>query len=300
MSAFAFFLFLYTLGIFYIIIAGLATPSSLTDDDVSKYGIDKVSGFCGPGSWAAWLFTAAACCLSRLLRDSNSYNDTYTSTAALDLDLVATFAYPCIAAGDAILRLQNAASDTLSSSNLGCIATPLIVVKTGAGVCVLLAMICTRNWKQKSGRGISASFASVSALFLVYSAVAFDIIIAGIPPRNILAGVLFLLSPVYPPTTPQSTSLSKLLFASGLLSPAITGLSDIPFSQPKDLSKPISLYFAYTFIGLTLVFNSNLGQPKMSLATPFIFFLPIVCFHIALWTSIILVQFALFYFVYQH
>ncbi|KAG4433860.1 hypothetical protein IFR05_010646 [Cadophora sp. M221] len=302
MSLFAFLLLLYTLSILYIITVGLATPSTLTEDDITKYGIDKVSGFYGPGSWAAWLLTAASCCLSRLLRKPNSHSDTFPfqSTFMLDLDIVATFAYPCIAAADAILRLQHVSSDAFSNSDLGCIVTPMIVVKTGAGIGLLLATICTRNEKQKSGSGRSAVFTSLSALFLISSTVGFDLIIAGIPPRNILAGVLLLPSSVYPRTDSQSTNLSKLLFTSDLLSPAITGPSDCPFPQEKDLFKATALCFTYTCAGLALVLCNKFGQPIMSLATPVIFFLPIVCMHIMFWSLVIGIQFAIFYFMYQH
>ncbi|KAH7323503.1 hypothetical protein BKA65DRAFT_555185 [Rhexocercosporidium sp. MPI-PUGE-AT-0058] len=296
MSPFVFFLFIYTLGNFYIIATNLATPTSLTDDNIAKYGIDKVSGFYGPGSWAAWLLTGAACCLSRLLRDESYHHD----TSKLDLDLVATFAYPCIAATDAILRLRHISSGTLSNSDLGCIITPMIVSKTGAGIGVVLAIVCIRNWMSDSGGGLSVAFATLSSCFLVLSTVAFDIIIAGTPPRNILAAFLVLPNSMFALADSQDTLFRKLLFASDLLSPAFTGLSDIPFIQSKRLSSTLIVYLGYTFMGASFVLKGNLGRSKTLFLTPFIFLLPILAMHIGLWTFYIFSRFATFYFIYQY
>lgn len=67
--SFGFIVFVFTLAIVGIVRAGDGKPKDVFghEDPISdqRFGIGQVSGFYGPGSWAAWLFTVGSCAMDR-------------------------------------------------------------------------------------------------------------------------------------------------------------------------------------------------------------------------------------------
>jgi hypothetical protein len=56
-------------------------------DDSARFGVDQVSGFYGPGSWAAWLLTMASCYADRLLVPDKPQGSNHSHVLSLDLNL---------------------------------------------------------------------------------------------------------------------------------------------------------------------------------------------------------------------
>lgn len=71
---------------------------------LTTYGVERVSGFYGPGSWGAWLLTVVACFLDRAFAEEKRKEDKRSHMLGLDINLVAAYAYPLIAAVDLLIH----------------------------------------------------------------------------------------------------------------------------------------------------------------------------------------------------
>jgi hypothetical protein len=72
----------------------------------SEFGINEVSGFYGPGSWAAWMLTFASCFLARIFVDEKQTGEKWAHLLTLDINLVSAYAYPLVAAVDVLLHTR--------------------------------------------------------------------------------------------------------------------------------------------------------------------------------------------------
>lgn len=151
---------LFTASIFYIAISGLVKfskwqatlPSPEEWEEGKQFGIDKVSGFYGPGNWAAWLLTLGSCCLKRLRIKEKKPSDKFLHIVGLDMDPLLSYAYPIIAAIDIL--------------ELGSLAASGLVFVTGLGFGSGLALMCVRSNNRGMLRRRTASFSLTGLLFL--------------------------------------------------------------------------------------------------------------------------------------
>ncbi|PVH79885.1 hypothetical protein DL98DRAFT_515787 [Cadophora sp. DSE1049] len=176
-----FFFALYTLGILYILCSGLINFKIPSGDAITIYGIDKVSGFYGPGSWAAWLLTTMACCIDRLFHQPRQVNRPRKSILSLksgiDLNLIAVYSYPIIAGVDLLRRSRHDFSDEASSSDIGCIAASLTVLRMGAGLGTLLAGLYARRREIHQTPLLPVLLSITASLTLFIMSVTFDFIL---------------------------------------------------------------------------------------------------------------------------
>ncbi|KAH7381058.1 hypothetical protein BKA64DRAFT_685574 [Cadophora sp. MPI-SDFR-AT-0126] len=175
---------LYTFGIFYILCSGLINFQKPSDDSVTLYGIDGVSGFYGPGSWAAWLLTTLACCIERLFHRRQAINRPQKSTlsfkSGIDLNLVAVYSYPIIAGVDLLRRCRRYDfSSPAASSEIGCIAASLTVLRMGTGLGTLLSGLSIRKRVIHQTSLLPAVFTIGASSVLFVMSVTFEFILIG-------------------------------------------------------------------------------------------------------------------------
>jgi hypothetical protein len=158
---------------------------------IELYGLDKVSGFYGPGSWAAWLFTLVSCCFDRLVPSAKK-GPPHTEglhVLSIDLELVAAFGYPLIASFDLILRLYSHHRDETSTNHIACMAAAHTVAKMGTGLNFMLAFICFFSWLGGSSRFWSVVFGAFSTLFMLCTIMVFDVIYFGFEYHQLIASL---------------------------------------------------------------------------------------------------------------
>ncbi len=97
----------FALAIVGLVRGGYVSPNSLLwagfkDQDQANqhFGMDKVSRPYEPGSWAAYLFTVGSCCIDRALGKGTSLDAEQACLMGLNLNIVAAYGYPLIAAID--------------------------------------------------------------------------------------------------------------------------------------------------------------------------------------------------------
>lgn len=168
-----------SLFILRMIIQGLLfDPLDHSVEHINTYGLQNVSGFYGPGSWAAWLLALLSCCLNRLFRsqEKRSHGTRLTYAFVIDLDLVAAFGYPLMASVDLILRLHSYHQDPDFNSHLACMAAAHAVIRIGTGPSFVLALLCFVGWINGVSRYWSAVFGAYSTLLIISANVAFDLL----------------------------------------------------------------------------------------------------------------------------
>lgn len=181
---------IYSLFILRMIIQGLLSdPLDHSVEQINTYGLKNVSGFYGPGSWAAWLLTLLSCCLNRLFRSQQkrSHGERLKHAFAIDLDLVAAFGYPLIASVDLILRLHSYRQDTDFKSHMACMAAAHAVIRVGTGPSFVLALLCFVGWINGVSRYWSAIFGVCSTMLIICANVAFDLFYFGFETRQLIS-----------------------------------------------------------------------------------------------------------------
>ncbi|KAH7323504.1 hypothetical protein BKA65DRAFT_555186 [Rhexocercosporidium sp. MPI-PUGE-AT-0058] len=214
-------LVIYTLGIFYILGSGLRGFKVPSPDSINLYGIDRVSGYYGPGSWAAWLLTTAACCIDRLFRRPKTVSQTEGSfrrfCAGMDINMIGVYSYPIIAGVDLLLRARRDFSSEDSAVDIGCLCAPLVILKMGTGLGFLLAGICLRRWGEHGTDKAPAVFSSLLTYVLLLMSIIFDCILINLTPRD--AALNFFLLPGATLHPISRSALATLLVKSRLLEP---------------------------------------------------------------------------------
>ncbi|KAG4433859.1 hypothetical protein IFR05_010645 [Cadophora sp. M221] len=184
---------LYTLGIFYILGTGLRDSQAPPSDSIDLYAIDRVSGYYGPGIWAAWLLTVTACCIDTLFRKPKSVDRregwVRRSFAGMDTNIIGVYSYPIIAGVDLLRRTRHDFNTEGSSFEIGCLSASLVVFKMGTGLGVLLASICLRRWGEHGIDRAPAIFSSLAACVLLLMDVAFDCIQTDLTPRDVALSI---------------------------------------------------------------------------------------------------------------
>lgn len=123
---------IYTCALFWVcgreIWIALHRPS-LTTTGTAAYRIGNVSGFYGPGAWAASILTVASCRIDRLFGKTESDDGEASMFSGLDPSLLAAYAYPIIAAMDLLRRLRYHTWPDDLLKKLGSLAGAVTVVK---------------------------------------------------------------------------------------------------------------------------------------------------------------------------
>ncbi|PVH79879.1 hypothetical protein DL98DRAFT_588878 [Cadophora sp. DSE1049] len=206
---------LYAFGIFYVLGVGLRSQIRPSAISIQIYGIDKLSGYYGPGSWASWLLTIAACCIDRLFRKpaDQAKGSLRRFFSGIDFNIIGIYSYPIIAGFD--LLLSSSHDVEIHANRIGCLAASLAVVKMGTGLGILLACICIRRWHQYRTEAAAAIFSAVATCTLFTISSVFDCILIGLQPSDFV--LTFLLLPDTGHRSQRGSDLARLFKDSGLL-----------------------------------------------------------------------------------
>ena len=209
-------LVLWSLSILYTLGVGVRFQAALPTENIETYGIDKVSGYYGVGSWASWLLTTVAYCIDRLLRkpvpnQAEALLDRYVS--GIDLNIIGICCYPMIA-GFELLRRSSQVSDNLEQQ-IACIAASYTVLYTGTGVGLLLTAVCLQRWYWYATDRGAVLFAAISTCSLFIMMAVFICVFLGFPPTD-LALQVFLL-PTVGHRSQEQIELERLLYKSNLV-----------------------------------------------------------------------------------
>ncbi|KAK0117535.1 hypothetical protein ONS95_015060 [Cadophora gregata] len=186
-------LVIYSISILYAIGKGLRYRAAISTIDIGMYGIDKVSSYYGPGSWASWLFTTAACCLDRLFRKPEPYQAgklSHRYFTGIDLNIIGVYSYPMVAGFDLLTRSKHYFQYPMMQ--VSCLAAPSTVLHVGTGLGILLTSICFRRW-YLYGTELAAVFIGALAtctFILMYSV--FDCWLLGCSPTDLALGFFLL------------------------------------------------------------------------------------------------------------
>ena len=215
-----FFFALYTFGIFYVLCSGLINTKLPSEDVAALYGINKVSGFYGPGSWAAWLLTTVTCCIDRLFRSPREADrpphSVFNFSSGIDLNLIAVYSYPLIAGVDLIRRSRRDLSCNTASIEIGCIAASLTVLRMGSGLGTLLAGLCLRRREVHRTLLPPVVFTITASFTLFLMSVIFDSILIGFRAQDFALNLFGLPGPQFR-LNASDTSLGALLKESELI-----------------------------------------------------------------------------------
>jgi hypothetical protein len=136
----------------------------------SEFGISDVSGFYGPGSWAAWMLTFASCFLARIFVDEKQTGEKWAHLLTLDVNLVSAYAYPLVAAVDVLLHTRTIywLGEEASSRYFGPMSASIAVLRTGAVFGAFLSIVLGLNWWRTRKHLRSLVFSCLlTAFFLV-------------------------------------------------------------------------------------------------------------------------------------
>lgn len=170
--------FIFVLSVFAIAIKGLIWPIteqqlwpnpyfSVSDQYQDKlFGIDKVSGYYGPGGWAAWLLLVTSCCIDRGLGTEKSSDAKKAHLLGLDLNIVVAYLYPIATGVSFIQDIQLYLGDDMTEDTMGTLAAQLVTMRTGASLGQGIALICLSGWMIGRTNGLTAIFSVVCSLFL--------------------------------------------------------------------------------------------------------------------------------------
>ena len=141
----------------------------------TKFGVDNVSGYYGPGAWGGWILLVLSCYINNIF---SSIKDEASPSRnghiwGIDLDLVGVFIYPMIAAGHMLLCIihiehpRYAASLMASQSVL---AVFQIIIPPLVWLIWFRASASDRNWSRKASFAVCllilCSFVHVCADFM--------------------------------------------------------------------------------------------------------------------------------------
>ncbi|CZR68891.1 uncharacterized protein PAC_18792 [Phialocephala subalpina] len=171
--------------------------ASLTTTEIAIYGIDNVSGFFGPGAWAAWILIAASFCIDRLYKKTEHEDVEGSIFSGLDPNLFAAFSYSSIAAVDLLIRLRHHTSPHDLLKNSGSLVATVAVVKLGAGLGILLCVICLWCSRKEQPSTLAKWYYLLSTAFMIVVVMVFDVIYQGVVlgPYEFGATFLFLQRP---------------------------------------------------------------------------------------------------------
>jgi hypothetical protein len=157
-----------------------------------RFGIDNVSGFYGPGTWAAWLFTVSSCCIDRGFGKEKRLDAKQAHLMGLDLNLVAAYGYPFIASINLLSNMGTYLAGDFTDDLMGRLAAQLVIVRTGAAIGASLAAICTYSWRsQRSPRRI-AICSIICSIWLFVTAKLFELAYEGFTSDAILQTIFLL------------------------------------------------------------------------------------------------------------
>ncbi|KAK0117529.1 hypothetical protein ONS95_011869 [Cadophora gregata] len=272
---------IYTFGIFYILCSGLINFHAPSEELIAEYGIDKVSGFYGPGSWAAWLLTTMACCIDQLFnrrpRVDLPQGRLLNSKSGMNINLIAVYSYPLIAGVDLLWRSsQHDFSKEASSIEIGCIAASLTVLRMGAGLGTLLSIFCIRRQviHPTSLVSVILTIAASSTLFIM--SLTFDIILIGFRAKDFALNLFGLPGPNFQLETPNS-GLAALLQTSNLVGEQarLPRLALYFIGGDMAIAPRIILSFLSIFTPVSLLFTygASWGLVPRTLVTVFIVYL---------------------------
>ncbi|KAH6707895.1 hypothetical protein BKA61DRAFT_739149 [Leptodontidium sp. MPI-SDFR-AT-0119] len=254
---------LYTLGIFYVLGSGLRGSKIPPSESITLYGIDRVSGYYGPGSWAAWLLTAAACCIDRLFRKPKAVDRIESSArrsfAGMDVNIIGE-----------------------SAIEMGCLSASLVVLKIGTELGVLLASICLRRWGEHGVDKAPAIFSSLSACVLLLMDVAFDCILIDLTPRDAALNIFLVPRAVTQP--PPTSALATLMAKSQLLEtdsyiPLLSSLA-----TGGDMNG-VGMMVVYPSLFFCLIFFLLYSKRRMNWRVPLYAFATIFTVHVAFFVT---------------
>ncbi|KAL5315331.1 hypothetical protein ACEPPN_016198 [Leptodophora sp. 'Broadleaf-Isolate-01'] len=277
---------LYTLGIFYVLGSGLGGSKIPPSESITLYGIDRVSGYYGPGSWAAWLLTAAACCIDRLFRKPKAVDRIESSArrsfAGMDVNIIGVYSYPIIAGVDLLQRTRHDFDSEESAIEMGCLSASLVVLKIGTELGVLLASICLRRWGEHGVDKAPAIFSSLSACVLLIMDVAFDCILIDLTPRDAALNIFLVPRAVTQP--PPTSALATLMAKSQLLEtdsyiPLLSSLA-----TGGDMNG-VGMMVVYPSLFFCLIFFLLYSKRRMNWRVPLYAFATIFTVHVAFFVT---------------
>ncbi|KAH7381053.1 hypothetical protein BKA64DRAFT_647882 [Cadophora sp. MPI-SDFR-AT-0126] len=254
-------------GIFYVLGAGLRNQIVIPAAAIRPLGIDKVSSYYGPGSWASWLLTTAACCIDRIFRKPDieqPKGSIHKFFSGIDLNIIGVFSYPMIAGID-LLLMSNHDFDN-SPVQYGRPIASVAVLHLGIGVGILLTVICVRRWVQYE-IGLAAVIFSAFATWTLCTMLNVSVRqLLGVPLKDIL--LPFFVLPRTGQLSEREVAYFRLLQLSGLYPTAFDGayISMLIFAIREVTDLGWVLYPILGLSGLLLLLSSS----RQSDRTPFI------------------------------
>lgn len=136
-------------------------------DARAVYGVDLVSSFYGPGSWAAWLLLALSTFLDKIFEVERENETGKSHILGVDLNLAGAFAYPIIAAIDILAHSHRYFNDdVVSERDVASVDAALVVLREGMSLGILLFLTCVvriiRGFSSKP-----AVFSGLASIFLL-------------------------------------------------------------------------------------------------------------------------------------
>lgn len=189
------------IGVFIISIVGIARggngkPKDIFGDEAAelyqRFGIDQVSGFYGPGSWAAWLFTVASSAIDRGFGREASLDAKSAHLMGLDLNLVVAYGYPLVAAIDLISHMDINLSEDIISPMMGTLAARVLIVRTGTALGACLTTICVYSWLRERSLARTAVFSIICTTLLFMTAKLFELAYENFSSSAILQTIFWL------------------------------------------------------------------------------------------------------------
>jgi hypothetical protein len=140
-----------------------------------RFGIDKVSGFYGPGTLATWLFTVGSCYVDRGFGKEKRLDAKQAHLISLDLNLVAAYGYPLIAAINLLSDMGTYLGEDFTDDLMGRLAAQLVIVRTGAAIGAPLSTICTYSWWSERSLRRTAVFSIICSILLFVTVKLFEL-----------------------------------------------------------------------------------------------------------------------------
>jgi hypothetical protein len=163
--------------------------------------------FTDPCNWAAWLSVVSSCSIGRGLKRENSLDGKKAHLMGLDLNIVAAYAYPLIAAINFLADKRLYLSGHLTDNVMARLAAQLLVVRTGAAIGVMLTVICTYSWSSGRSHTGTVIFSVTCSIFLSLIAKVFELGCVNFTAQTILHTIFWL------PTKARAPVVRERLYA---------------------------------------------------------------------------------------